>query len=190
MRNYVLAGLSLLLIAVGMTVDYRMNIHVEEGPTMPALTGASAAAMKLTPEQERLSEFFAKHGSPAPREMAVAVSATKRPALMAAIAVRESNGTPWAVGDNGEAKGSFQVWDRYHGKVSSDPVEQALQAERILEDLVASEPRGRLLHALSAYNTGSYHKRVGHRYARQVINLKRRAVWQLRETVGADSSRI
>lgn len=64
----------------------------------------------LTSEQEEYHNFFRKHGSPAPEKMAVAVSKTKRPALMAALAVRESNGNPAAVGDGGKARGAFQVW--------------------------------------------------------------------------------
>lgn len=85
--------------------------------------------LQLTPEQQGYAVFFKKHGSPAPEQMAMAVTATKRPALMAAIAVKESNADPQAVGDSGDSKGAFQVQEKHWGPVSDSPVQQALQAE-------------------------------------------------------------
>jgi len=170
MRNYIMAGLSLLLICAGMTLDYNLNNqHVEEDPTMP-VTSASDAT--LTPQQKSLSDFFAKHGSPAPYEMAVAVSKTKRPALMAAISVRESNADPRSIGDKGKAKGAFQVWEQHWGPVPSDSTAQALQAEKILEELVQSS-RGRLRSGLARYNGGDKPPQASYRYATWVIKKSR-----------------
>lgn len=126
-----------------------------------------------TDQQKSFINFFIRHGSPVPEEMAVAVTQTKRPALMAAIAVKESNGNPKAVGDSGNAKGAFQVWGKHWGKVPSTATEQALQAERILDELVADAPRGSLRRGLAAYNGGSRPPRAAYRYADHVIKLHR-----------------
>lgn len=126
---------------------------------------------QLTAEQMEYREFFRRHGSPVPDQMAVAVTSTKRPALMAAIAVVESNGTPDAVGDAGKAHGAFQVWPDHWGPVPSDPAGQAAQAERILDALV--ESRGDLRRGLAAYNGGTTPPRVAYRYAERVLALSK-----------------
>ena len=130
----------------------------------------------LTSEQEEYRDFFKGHGSPAPEQMAIAVTQTKRPALMAAIAVVESNGDPKAIGDGGASKGAFQVQEKHWGKVPSTAVDQALQAERILEELLSSRRalrRGdsRLRMALARYNGGDRPPRVSYRYADRVMRL-------------------
>ena len=132
-------------------------------------------SMPLTVEQEQFKAFFEKHNSPRPVEMAIAVTHTKRPALMAAIAVKESNGNPNAVGDSGASKGAFQVQEKHWSKVPASPVDQALQAERILDELVASTPRGDLLCSLAKFNGGTVPPRVSYRYANHVIKLAREA---------------
>jgi hypothetical protein len=119
----------------------------------------------LNPRHVALTAFFARKGSPDPQRMATAVLETKRPRLMAAIAVRESGGNPKAVGDGGKSKGAFQVQDRHHGRVSSDPVEQALQSERVLNELIA-ENNGNLKKALNAYN-GDTRRKV---YAQNILS--------------------
>lgn len=134
---------------------------------------AFAAQPPLTSEQEEYRKFFAKHGSPAPVEMAKAVTATKphnRPVL-AAVAVIESNGNPKAVGDGGSSHGAFQVQPRHWSKVSSSPVQQALQAERILEELVASNAGRQLRRGLITYNGGNNPPGISYRYADRVIAL-------------------
>jgi hypothetical protein len=117
-----------------------------------------------------LSRYFEHKGSPDPQRMATAVLETSRPRLMASIAVRESGGDPKAVGDGGRSRGSFQVqaahWkNKLHERhVSKDPVIQALDSERILEELIA-ENNGSLRKGLSAYN-GERGKKV---YANQIL---------------------
>lgn len=130
----------------------------------------SQQAVQLSAEQEEYRSFFVRHGSPQPEAMALAVSQTRRPALMAAIAVVESNGNPAAVGDGGESLGAFQVQPKHHGPVSASPVQQALQAERILDELVQAS-RGRLRHALARYNGGSNPPVISDRYALKVMRL-------------------
>ena len=120
---------------------------------------------------DTLQTFFTFHGSPTPSIMASAVLQTKNPNLMAAIAVRESNGTPWAVGDGGKSKGAFQVQEKYWGKVSPNVLDQAIQAEKILEELSASNARGSLRYNLAKYNGGNNPPRVSFKYADRVIRL-------------------
>lgn len=124
------------------------------------------------PEELKMIEVFRKHGSDQPEAMAVAVHKTKNPPLMAAIAIKESNGRPKAVGDSGASKGAFQVQEHW-GKVGLTATEQALQAEKILEELVASS-HGRLRSGLAKYNGGDRPPRRSYRYADDVLRLKRR----------------
>lgn len=126
---------------------------------------------QLTAEQMEYREFFRRHGSPVPEQMAVAVTSTRRPALMAALAVVESNGTPDAVGDKGASIGAFQVQPDHWGPVPSDPAGQAAQAERILDALV--ESRGGLRRGLAAYNGGTTPPRAAYRYASRVLALSK-----------------
>lgn len=133
----------------------------------------------LTPQQMGYAEFFRKHGSPAPEVMAIAVTQTKRPALMSALAIAESNGDPQAVGDNGDSKGAFQVQEKHWGPVSESPVQQALQAEKILEELVQAS-RGRLRYGIARYNGGTNPPAVSHRYTVKVLKLAKEAKqWEL-----------
>lgn len=125
------------------------------------------------PEEVKMIQVFKKHGSTHPEEMAVAVTKTKNPKLMAAIAIKESNGRPRAVGDSGASKGAFQVQEKHWSKVPTTATEQALQAEKILEELVASS-RGRLRSGLEKYNTGRVGTKAGKRYAADVLKIKRR----------------
>lgn len=117
-----------------------------------------------------LSRYFESKGSPDPQRMATAVLQTSRPRLMASIAIRESHGNPKAVGDGGKSKGAFQVQAKHwrsllHEKqVSKDPVVQALDSERIIEDLIESN-NGNLRKALNAYN-GDFTKRT---YAQNIL---------------------
>jgi len=124
---------------------------------------------------ETYSLFYKHHGSPVPNVMAQAIIEVKpknRPKV-AAISIKESHGTPWAVGDKGKSKGAWQVQEKHWGKVPLTAVEQALQAERILEELVASVPQGDLRCALAKYNGGTTPPKVSWKYADRIIELKR-----------------
>jgi len=94
---------------------------------------------------------------------------------MAAIAVAESNGDPAAVGDGGESLGAFQVqekhWMKAFGPVPVSPVQQALQAEKILDELVASHARGNLRRGLAHYNGGVKPPRISFDRADRVMKL-------------------
>ena len=84
------------------------------------------------------SLYFMKIGSKTPQQMAEAVLHTRSPRLLAAMAKVESNGNPHIrnTGYKKRHSGAWQVNPKYWGKVSHDPIEQAKQTERILEDLV------------------------------------------------------
>ena len=123
-------------------------------------------------EELKLASIFAQHGSPNPFEMAIAVRKTKNPPLMAAIAIKESNASPKAIGDGGDSKGAFQVQEKHWGKVSNTATEQALQAEKILQELVQSS-RGKLRYGLAKYNGGVRPPAISYRYAVSIIKLSR-----------------
>lgn len=115
---------------------------------------ASVQCNQCHNQQMSLTTYFKDNGSRTPEEMAYAVLQTKSPKLLAAMAVVESDGNH-AIRNRGYKKrhdGAFQVNPSIHGKVSSDPVEQALQAERILTELTDKHP---IKVALSVYGGDS-----------------------------------
>lgn len=122
---------------------------------------------------DHLADAFEKHGSPVPQQMAQACRATRKPKTMAAIAIVESQGTPWAKGKAGE-RGAWQVIGRHwDGSVPNHPTGQALQAERILDELVASSPRGSLRYALARYNGGDNPPAKSWQYADKVLRIRK-----------------
>lgn len=131
-----------------------------------ALTSCNASCHR----HAAMSAYFERKGSPDPQRMATAVLETSRPRLMASIAVRESGGDPKAVGDGGKSRGAFQVQAKHHGKVPKDVVEQALQSERILDELLA-ENNGNLKRALSAYNGERTRKVYANNILAEIINV-------------------
>lgn len=118
----------------------------------------------------QLTNAFHKHQSPVPAHMAEACSRTSNPKLLAAVAIVESNGTPWARGKAGE-KGAFQVIASDWGEVSDNPIEQAAQADDILAALV--ERRGSLRCGLASYNGGPKPGRRAYNYADRVLRVMR-----------------
>ena len=164
-REYVTRGLlvtAMIIAAMG----------IAQCVKEPRQAPAPVAVKSTNPAQVKLEQAFEKAGSPVPHQMAKACMATKNPKLMASVAIVESEGTPWARGKSGE-KGAWQVIAKHHGAVSDNPVQQALQAERILDELVAEAPRGSLLQGLSAYNTGRFTSPVGRRYALKVLKVRK-----------------
>lgn len=127
-------------------------------------------APHYTAQEQHYIKVFKDFGSPEPEAMACAVTKTKNPKLMTAIAVVESNGNHRAVGDSGASRGAFQVQPAHWGPVPSTATEQAQQAEKILEELVASS-RGRLRSGLAKYNGKGPKAR---RYAARVLKIRRR----------------
>lgn len=114
--------------------------------------------------KHRFIDYFTKAGNKHPIKMANAVMATGRPRLLAAVAVAGEKNTPYTVRKGGYKKqhaGAWQVNSKYWGRVPNDPVGQALQAERILEELTESKP---IRTALSIYGGDS-----SSRYANRVL---------------------
>lgn len=99
-----------------------------------------------------ITDYFRRNGSKSPEKMAEAVLATRSPRLMAAIAVRESNGNPNARhgGYRNRHDGAWQVNRSIHGRVPLNVTEQALQAELVLEEHVKAA-NGDIIEGLNAY---------------------------------------
>lgn len=148
----------LMSIVVIPTLVNKCDVKVEPKPVAQA--------------QIKYEKVFKASGSTQPEVMAKAVLATKKPRLMAAIAIKESNGNPGAIGDNGASKGAFQVQSKHWGVVPNDAIKQALQSERILEELSRAS-RGRLRCTLAMYNGGPNPPAKSYRYADSVIKIAR-----------------
>lgn len=158
--------LTVLMCIVGAAVGFGLKeCHKKPEPVTKA---------HYTEQEQKYIKVFTKYGSPDPQAMACAVTKTKKPALMAALAIRESNGNPHAVGDGSQSIGAFQVQPKHWQPVPATATEQAQQAERILDELVAASPRGSLLQALSRYNSGKPASRAGRRYAARVLELTKK----------------
>lgn len=99
-----------------------------------------------------MSRYFEKHGSPTPDEMAEAVLKRKSPKLLARIAVVETNADPTKrkYGYKKRHDGAFGVNRNDWGKVSENPVEQAIQAEMALDDFTKSS-KNKIRVALNNY---------------------------------------
>ncbi len=82
--------------------------------------------------------YFMKVGSKSPQKMAEAVLHTKSPRLVAAVAAVESDGNHHIRnrGYKNRHHGAWQINPKFWGAVSHEPIEQALQAEDVLEALV------------------------------------------------------
>jgi len=111
--------------------------------------------------------YFKKSGNKHPEMMATAVLETKRPKLMAALAVKGERNTPYTVRRGGFRKrhrGAFQVNEALHGAAGETPIDQALKSERIIEDLLA-ESGGNLQKALNRYGGD----RTKKQYAKNIL---------------------
>lgn len=102
--------------------------------------------------EEKFIEYFQKSGSPKPEIMAKAVISTKKPRLMAAIAVVETKGDPSKryTGYKKRHHGAWQVNPNDWGPVSHEALAQALQAEDALNTFKKSS-KGNLKVALNKY---------------------------------------
>jgi hypothetical protein len=133
-------------------------------------TGIKACHKPPTPLRDcsgchnKFTSYFQKNGSRTPEVMAYAILQTRSPRLLASIAVVESGGNSH-IRNTGYKKryhGSFQVDPKIWGTVPHDAVGQALQAERILEELVGE--KGTILAALNSYGGDTRGK-----YARTIL---------------------
>lgn len=116
-----------------------------------------------TARKHRFIDYFTQAGNKHPIKMANAVLATKKPRLLAAVAVAGEKNTPYTVRKGGYKKqhaGAWQANPKYWGKVPHDPVGQALQAERILEELTESKPIRTALSIYGGDSSSNYANRV------------------------------
>ena len=148
-------GYKLLLVAGMFLVVGHVDYHSRIEPEVKEINCAVCHSRK-----QSFTAYFERNGSKTPEQMAEAVLATKSPRLLAAIAKVESNGNATAKHKVSKAKGAFQVKERFWGKVSKDPVEQALQAEAILTELTETMPIKKALNVYGGDSKGRYAKTV------------------------------
>lgn len=123
-----------------------------------------------TARQIELADYFQRKGSPHPERMATAVLETKKPRLLAAVAVVESQGKTTAYNRKSKAKGAFQVKEKYWGKVNRDVVQQALQADRILDELYNAN-NGDIKKTLNAYGGDKTKKQYANLILKELENV-------------------
>jgi hypothetical protein len=112
------------------------------------------------PVQVKLERYIDDH------YIAEVISKTKRPYIMAAIKIVETEQAgPLIKGDNGDSHGMFQIQPKHHGVVPDSVEGQTEKAARILELLI--QRRG-ITAGIQAYN-GSGHK--ARLYAKKVMSL-------------------
>lgn len=108
-------------------------------------------------------QYFERLKNPHPVLMAEAVLATKRPKLLAAIAVKGEKNTPFKVRKGGYKKahaGAWQANEKYWGKVPNTPIGQALHADSILDDLTKENPLNKAISIYGGDSTDKYWKIV------------------------------
>ena len=160
--NYdVLGGIMGVIGSVGII----LLAHSCSREPMPAVTPLkSHASVPPTIEQVKLTEYFRRAGSRSPQEMAYAVihATPRNTKLLASISVVESGGNS-GIRNGGyrhRHHGAYQVNPKYHGAVPHDAIGQALQAEKILEELTQTMPIKKALSQYGGDSTGKYSRRV------------------------------
>lgn len=157
----------IVFFALGIVIGLTLSVLIKEQKPLikeqkPLIIENKCISCHST--KKKFIDYFTKAGNKHPEQMANAVMATGRPRLLAAVAVAGEKNTPYTVRKGGYKKrhaGAWQVNSKYWGPVPNDPVGQALQAERILEELTESKP---IRTALSIYGGDS-----SSRYANRVL---------------------
>ena len=146
------------IVSVIGLVFYQLKFHPSNNGQLDCQKCHSRELQK----QSKLAAYFKKNGSKTPEEMADAVLRTKNPRLLAAVARIETNGNPAKRGAGYLKKhdGAFQVNSKHWGKVSHDPIEQALQAEAILTELTHEKGLVAGLNAYGGDTRGKYAKMI------------------------------
>ena len=165
---------ALVVIGAGFGMAALAGLRACDGHHVPSTSPSIASHQTdciqchhgVSKQRVQLERYFTKHKVDHPAMLATAVMETKRPKLMAAMAVKES--PRQKTGDGGQSKGYFQVkpahWSHllHENRVSKDAVTQALDSQRVLDALIA-ENGGSLKRGLNAYGgstTGSYAKMI------------------------------
>lgn len=120
----------------------------------------------LFPKWVNLTEYFRRKGNPHPEMSATAVLETNKPRLMTAIAVKGERNTHYKSKKGGYKKrhvGMYQINEKHWGKAGALPIDQALRAEWVLNELL-KENNKNLNSALNNYGGSTKNK-----YAPQVL---------------------
>lgn len=158
--------LVLLIISIGSVLILMRNCSPEPQPMghpKPTVMKADCLSSECHSRKMAMTNYFEKAGNPHPEEMADAVLATKKPKLLAAIAVKGEFNTPYTVRKAGWKRrhsGAWQVSEQDWGKVPYSPKEQALQAENILDELTDTRPLKQALNKYGGDSTDAYSQRV------------------------------
>ena len=159
-RSNAFATMTLFVTGISIGMVVVVAVKSCDRQTEPVVVKVNCAACHN--RQTTLTEYFRKAGSRSPEDMADAVLNTRSPRLLAAVAVVESGGNPTVrnAGYKRRHDGAFQVNPRLHGRVSTDPIKQALQAESILCELAETMPIKKALSVYGGDSTSKYQRRV------------------------------
>ena len=138
-------------------------LHVENHVASEYNPGSCTDAVGCHNRKAEMERYFKAAGNPHPALMAAAVLATNRPKLLAAVAVKGERNTPYTVrkgGYKGRHAGSWQVARKYWVGVPTNPIDQALQAEAILNELTSTMPLKKALSVYGGDTTCRYQQRV------------------------------
>lgn len=154
-----LIALCAIVLALG---SYMRSCTHEPQPAANVIEKPNENCVKCHDGVAKMKAYFEKAGSKHPEEMAHAVLKTKNPRLLAAVAKVESGGNHKIVksGYRHRHSGAFQVNPKEWGRVPKDAVGQALQAERILEDLQETMPLKKALAMYGGDSTGKYSRKI------------------------------
>lgn len=111
-----------------------------------------------------MTRYFERKNHATPEAMAEAVLSTQSPRLLAAMNTAGEKCTPYTSRRGGFRKahaGAWQINERLHRlRVPENPVDQALQAERLLSQLTNEMPIRQALSTWGGDSTDAYQKRV------------------------------
>ena len=154
-----------LLIVALVVVVHSLASRIDKVPLQMQKCHTSLAIQVCKPSRlSRMINYFKSKGIAYPEQMATAVLETNKPKLMAAVAVKEA--TPYTVKHGGYKKrhvGAWQVNEKLHGHAGNLPIDQALKAERILDELL-KESNGDMRVALNSYGGDTHNK-----YAKNIL---------------------
>jgi hypothetical protein len=128
----------------------------------------NAMCPSMRDRYDKLVSYFKRNKNPHPEMSATAVLETKRPKLMAAVAVKGEKNTPYTNKKGGYKKrhyGMYQVSKKDWGYAGALPIDQALKSEKVLEEFEASYG-GSVYKGLNAYG-GDVTKNM---YAKNILN--------------------
>jgi len=128
----------------------------------------NAMVGSVTGKYLKLTSYFRKHKNKHPEMSASAVLETKRPKLMASLAIKGEKNTPYTAKRTGYKKrhsGMFQVSEKDWGYAGTLPIDQALKSERVLDEFIASYG-GSMQKGLNAYGGD----KTKNQYAKNILN--------------------